>query len=398
VPERRDVAPPGVTWKLIASAAGALAVAAVLIMLIVWQGQPPGESQPSPPPTPPVEDVVSPPPRVVESEPQRPPLPALASLRLEQLPAGVQVLLDGVSIGTVGANGTLAYAGVTPGAHRLEFIVAGYERLTLERTFTAPQMLVLSKNDIVLKRLGTLDVVADAGAQVTVLQKGRTIQRTVGAAKLQIPEGTYDVRVSGAAGVPVTRTVSIASGATQSFDVRNIIVTAMERFDSAGWTRQETWFRRRGGGFSLYNHSNPVGRFTFTVRLDRDGNPFSTASRLKWVVGFIDNSTHVMMQLDEDSLYRLDIAGGTRQQERIPHRIPTSVPFVHFNVQISASWLIHQYSVDGTNWRMLDTWNRPTPATPEKGRRWPLDGRFGFYLPGDEEVSVSNFLYQPESR
>jgi hypothetical protein len=172
----------------------------------------------------------------------------------------------------------------------------------------------------------------------------------------------------------------------------------MERFDQAGWTRDESWYRRRGGGFSLYNQPNPEGRFTFTVRLDRDGNPFSTGSRLKWVVGFIDNSTHVMMQLDEDALYRIDLVGGTAQQARIPHRIPTNVQFVHLNVQISGPRLIHQYSVDGTNWQMIDSWSRTTPATPEKGRRAPLDGRFGLFLPGDEEVFVSNFLYYPEWR
>jgi hypothetical protein len=324
----------------------------------------------------------------------------LASLRLERLPAGVQVLLDGVSIGTVGADGTLAYAGVGSGAHKLEFVIAGYEPLTLERTFIAPGTLVLSTNDIVLKRLpGTLELVADPGTQTAILQKGRTIQRAAGAAKLRIPEGTYDVRISGPTGVPVTRTVSVGSGATQSLDVRNLVVTGMERFDLRGWTRIDTWFRRRGEGYSLYNHSNPEGRFTFTVRLDRDGNPFSTGSRLKWVVGYVDNRTHVMMQLDEDALYRVDTVDGLAQQARgIPHRIPTNVPFVHFTVQISGPRLIHQYSVDGTDWRMLDSWSRTPPSMPEKGRRGPLDGRFGFFLQGDEEVFVSNFFYYPESR
>jgi serine/threonine-protein kinase len=394
--EQHTAAPPRVTWKLIASAAGALAVAAVLIALIVRQGQPPVEPQPSSRPTPPAEET--PPPSPPEPKPPSP-VP-LASLRLERLPAGVQVLLDGVSIGTVGADGTLAYAGVGSGAHKLEFVIAGYEPLTLERTFIAPGTLVLSTNDIVLKRLpGTLELVADPGTQTAILQKGRTIQRAAGAAKLRIPEGTYDVRISGPTGVPVTRTVSVGSGATQSLDVRNLVVTGMERFDLRGWTRIDTWFRRRGEGYSLYNHSNPEGRFTFTVRLDRDGNPFSTGSRLKWVVGYVDNRTHVMMQLDEDALYRVDTVDGLAQQARgIPHRIPTNVPFVHFTVQISGPRLIHQYSVDGTDWRMLDSWSRTPPSMPEKGRRGPLDGRFGFFLQGDEEVFVSNFFYYPESR
>ena len=332
--EKRS-APPRVTWKLIASAAGAITVAAVLIALIVRQGNAPTEPEPSPP-VPQAEQTPPPSPPVVEPEPAPSPAPALATLRLERLPAGVQVLLDGVSIGTVGADGTLTYADVTPGAHKLELVMAGYQSLTIERTFTAPETVVLSANDVALTRLpGTLEVVAEPGTQITVLQKGRMIQRAAGASKLQIPEGTYDVRASGPAGVPVTRTVSVTSGATQSLDLRNIIVTGMERFDLMGWTRDENWFRRRGGGFSLYNQANAGGRFTFTVRLDRDGNPFSTGPRLKWVVGYVDNNTYVMMQLDEDALYRVDMVGGAPQQARIPHRIPTNVPFVHLNVRIS---------------------------------------------------------------
>jgi hypothetical protein len=115
-------------------------------------------------------------------------------------------------------------------------------------------------------------------------------------------------------------------------------------------------------------------------------------------VGYIDNNTHVMMQLDKDALYRVDMVGGVANQAKIPHRIPTSVPFVHLNVQISGPRLIHQYSVDGMNWQTLDTWSRTPPTLPEKGRRAPLDGRFGLFLPGDEEVFVSNLLHYPEAR
>jgi hypothetical protein len=54
--------------------------------------------------------------------------------------------------------------------------------------------------------------------------------------------------------------------------------------------------------------------------------------------------------------------------------------------------------VDGTNWLTLDSWSRTPRAMPEKERRAPLDGRFGLFLPGEEEVFVSNFLHYPEAR
>jgi hypothetical protein len=220
-----------------------------------------------------------------------------------------------------------------------------------------------------------------------------------GPSKISVPEGTYEIAATGQAGVPVTRTVSVAAGRSSPVDLRALVVTGMERFDLTNWTRAESWFTRKGGGFVLYSQPTPNGRFTFTVRLDRSGNPFSTGSRLKWAVAYLDNDTHVMMQLDRDALYRADVMNGVSQPVRIEHRIPTNVPFVHISAQVSGARLIHQFSVDGQSWQTLDTWNRTTASgAPERGRRTMLDGRFGFFLPGDEEVFVSNFLYYPESR
>jgi tetratricopeptide (TPR) repeat protein len=392
-------APRRSPWKLIAGATVAVLVVA-LVAVLSRRGPasgPPatGDDQPQPVAADPAPEVQQPPP--VTAPEQTPSAPALVALTLERLPAGLQVSIDGVSIGTVGANGQLSYPGVSPGPHKLSFVMAGYEPLTIERTFAGPETVALSLNDVPLKRIAAgLELMADAGTQITISQGGRMIQRVTGPSKLSIPEGTYNVEATGPAGVPVTRNVSITSGATQALDVRTIIVSGMELFDLSGWKRDENWFTRRGGGFALYSRSIGDSRYTFTVRLDRNGNPFSTASRLKWVVGYVDNNTHVMMQLDKDALYRLDVVGGTSQQVRVPHRIPTNVPFVHLNVQVSGARLIHQYSVDGSNWQQLDSWTR-TPSGPDGGRRTPLDGRFGFFLQGDEDVFVSNFLNHPET-
>jgi len=375
-------------WKLIAGATAAVLVVALVALLN-------RRSVDDPPPVSaaPLE-VQQPPPATTAEQP--PSAPALVALTFQRLPPGLQVSIDGASIGSVGADGQLSHPGVSPGPHKLSFVMAGYEPLTIEKTFTGPEAVALSVNDVPLKRIAAgLELMADAGTQITISQNGKMIQRVTGPSKLSIPAGTYNVEATGPAGVPITRDVSVSSGATQALDVRTIIVSGMELFDLSGWKRDENWFMRRGGGFALYSRSIADSRYTFTIRLDRNGNPFSTSSRLKWVVGYVDNNTHVMMQLDKDALYRLDVVGGASQQVRIPHRIPTNVPFVHLNVQVSGARLIHQYSVDGSNWQQLDSWTR-TPNGPEGGRRTPLDGRFGFFLQGDEEVFVSNFLNHPE--
>jgi hypothetical protein len=44
---------------------------------------------------------------------------------------------------------------------------------------------------------------------------------------------------------------------------------------------------------------------------------------------------------------------------------------------------------------VLDNWNRTSPGA---SRANLVDGRFGFYLPGDDEIRVSNFLFYPAAR
>ena len=102
-----------------------------------------------------------------------------------------------------------------------------------------------------------------------------------------------------------------------------------------------------------------------------------------------------MLQLDKDGFYRSELVAGNPVPGsvlRIEHRIPTNVPFVHLSTEISNSRVVQQYSLDGTTWRPLDTWERPASARPL------ANGRFGFFLPGTEELFVSNFSYQPPSR
>ena len=394
-PKHDAGAPRPLPWKLIAGAGAAATIVVVGVAVVLLRQ---GATTQSESPAPEAQQTAPPSPPTTPTPEPLPETPALVALTLEELPPGLHVSLDGASIGIVGEDGRLSYPGVTPGPHTLSFQMDGYEPLTIERTFSDAAVFTLSATDVPLKATsGSLELTADGGTRMTVSQNGRLVQRVTGSSKLSIPEGTYDIEATGPAGVAVKRSIAVTAGGKQTLDVRRMIVTGMEQFDLSAWKRDEDWFTRRGGGFALYNRPSTDGRFTFTVRLDRDGNPFSSGSRLKWVVGYVDNNTHVMLQLDKDAFYRADVVGGQSQPVRVAHRIPTNVPFVHLNVQLSGARLIHQYSVDGTNWQTLDSWTR-TPRPSEKPRRTPFDGRFGLFLAGDEEVFVSNFLHYPESR
>jgi hypothetical protein len=389
-------------WKPIAAAIAVIVAIGALVAIFVRPDtsttptQPPAQAaqvNPPPQPSPAVEPTPTPP--VPEASAPTPSTPSPASLVLQQLQNGAQVLLDGAAIGPVGQSGTLSYSGISPGPHTLTISVQGASPTTVTREFGAGQTVTLSSADLGIRRTdATIDLLADVDTQIVISQGGQALQQFSGSRKVPLPDGTYDISAKGPSGIPTSQTLTVAGGNSRTVNLRNI-AAGMEGFDLTAWTKSDNWYTRRGGAMVLYERRNSNGRFTFTIRLDQSGNPFSRGARLTWTVGFIDNNNYVMLQLDKDSFYRSELVAGNPvpgSVMRAAHRIPTNVPFVHLSTEISNSRVVQQYSLDGTTWRPLDSWERPASSRPL------ANGRFGFFLPGTEELFVSNFSYHPPSR
>jgi hypothetical protein len=300
-------------------------------------------------------------------------------------------------IGTVGTDGTLSYTGIAPGRHALQFAGRGYEPLTLSQDFASEQTLALSSAELKLVRSpATVDLRGDPGTEITIAQSGRTIQQVKAPARISLPEGKYDLTARGPVGVPTTRPLAVSADAPATIDIRNMIVSGMERFDPSGWMETDAWSTRRGGNFVLYNRSGSQGTISFTVRLDRNGNPFSSGSRLKWVVGYADSTNYIMLQLDKDTFYRSVVTNGTPQPPTTQeHRIPDNVPYVNLRVQLIGNRLVHEFATQANVWQVLDNWSTAGTGAPAASKREILDGQFGFFLPGAEEIAISNFRYYP---
>jgi serine/threonine-protein kinase len=328
-----------------------------------------------------------------DTNPQAP-----ATLTIRGLPPGTRVVLDNAPLGSAGADGTFTNSTIASGTHTMQLSARGYDAVTITRDFASGQSVALSIADIKLTRASaTLEIQADAGTDITLAQAGRTIQHQVGPGKVSIPEGAYDLVVKGPAGVESSSKVSATAGASTTIDVRTLIVSGMERFDMSGWMKQDAWFTRRGGNFVLYNRNARDGTISFTVRLDRNGNPFSSGSRMNWVVGFADSRNYVQLQLDKDDFYRTAIVDSVPQQAaKIAHRIPTNVPYVNLRAQMQGSRLVHEYSTQPNLWHDLDAWG--TGGVPTTRPRGLLDGQFGFFLPGTEELTISNFFFYPPTK
>ncbi len=72
------------------------------------------------------------------------PLPKLATLTLDHLPPNSQISLGDTPIGTVGPDGTLSYANVSPGTHSIVVAVPGYETERFDRKFSENETVHLS--------------------------------------------------------------------------------------------------------------------------------------------------------------------------------------------------------------------------------------------------------------
>jgi hypothetical protein len=318
------------------------------------------------------------------------PVERLAALVLDRMTPGTQVSVDDAVIGKVGSDGRLSHNGITPGRHTVLLTLPGYEPMRVPRDFPAGEPVNLSGLAL-LPSDGSLEIVADPTTNIAITRGGQVFRRVTGSAKLSLPAGSYSIAPEGSAGVSSSSTVTLAAGESKTVDLRSV-VTGPELFDAPQrWVKNDRWFIRRGGGFVLYNSPRPIGRFSFTTRLPR-GSRFGIIGGtppVRWVVGYTDPRNYVHLQIDDRSFSRYEVIDGKRQAEqRSPHNIPQNAQFVHVHIEVKANQIEHQVSHDGKDWRVLDTWTPPPRGSLE-------NGRFGFYLPGDDEIAISNFEFHP---
>jgi len=331
------------------------------------------------------------------------PLRKVSALALEHMPDGMQVSLDGDQIGVVGSNGTFSRANIVPGDHTLLLVRAGYHNISIRKTFQANNTLRLSTSDIDWKPTqSTLDVAVPANTSVTVMHENQTVGHLTASGKLSLDDGSYTVIVRSPNGSESTQTVALAAGETKLLDLGNLPGAnkhIMERW-SAEWTKQDQWYQRRGGGFVLYKVPHLAGTIIFTVKLHRGHNPFSSRPRLKWVVNYLDDKNYLLFQIDSKYFYRTEVVDGNKQDyPKIAHNIPGDAQFAHLNIQVSSQGLLHRYSLQDNSWTTLYDWDKSaaTPSlNPEKSRSF-TDGEFGFYLPGNDDVELSNFSFDFQS-
>jgi hypothetical protein len=152
----------------------------------------------------------------------------------------------------------------------------------------------------------------------------------------------------------------------------------MSKWDDPGaWKHEGESFTRKGGDFVLYGDVHTSGTFGFSAMLIK-------GKLLQWVLNFSDPKNYVLFQMDDDNFYRTVIRNGEKTDQIIVPDKGDKKSFRTIQIRVSATELVHQIKHD-ESWTVLDRWT-------QRGANLSL-GKFGFYIPGNDQVAVSSFAH-----
>jgi hypothetical protein len=301
----------------------------------------------------------------------------MASLTIQNGPPGATVLIDQAMAGTVQPDGTFSLATVAPGDHVIELRKERFTARQISRHFVAGTPLTLAGAEVAMEVApGELRVTfSPADAQVTLAKAGEAPARVSSGSTLSLAAGTYTLTARTTDSVVRTATVEITAGQSRSLDLP-LAPSGMSRWDDpAGWKQEEGSFVRKGGDFVLYGVSPTSGTFIFSAMLAK-------GHRLQWVLNYKDADNYDLFQIDENNFYRANIRNGEKSGEvKIPHKTEKK-SFRTLQIHVSSTEIVHLIKQDDA-WVVLDRWTQAGTNLSS--------GKFGFYLPGGDQVSLASF-------
>jgi len=306
------------------------------------------------------------------------PQPRLAAMTIQGGDPGTTVLVDQTLVGTIQPDGTLMVSTVNPGNHTVELRKERFKPRQFKKRFVEGETIFLAAADAALEaapaELKITFMPADAKVAIS---KGELPTMVSSGVPLNLAPGTYTLTARTADGFTRFSTFEVIAGQSKTLDL-SLAPNAMSKWDDPGaWKQEGVSFIRQGGGFVLYGVAPASGTFAFSAMLTK-------GHLLQWVLNYTDAKNYVLFQMDDTNFYRTVIRNGEKTNEI---KVPDKGDKKHFRVlriRVSPTELVHQIR-HGEVWTVLDRWREP-------GANLSL-GKFGFYLPGDDQVALSNFAH-----
>ena len=306
------------------------------------------------------------------------PQPRLASLTIQGGAPGTAVLVDQALVGTIQPDGTLSLSSVNPGDHIVELRNERFKPRQFKKHFDVGGTISLAAADAALEAaLGELKITfAPADAKVAIA-KGELLKMVSSGVPLSLAPGTYTLTARTAERFTRSSTLEVIAGQSKTLDL-SLAPSGMSKWDEPGaWKHERDSFIRKGGDFVLYGVVPTSGTFVFSAMLTK-------GHLLQWVLNYRDPKNYVLFQLDDNTFYRTVIRNGEKTDEiKVPDK-GEKKSFRTLQIRVSPSELVHQIK-HGDSVTVLDRWRQP-------GTNLNL-GKFGFYIPGNDEVALSSFAH-----
>ena len=306
------------------------------------------------------------------------PQPRLATLMIQGGAPGTTVLVDQTSVGTIQPDGTLSVSTINPGDHTLELRKERFKPRQVKKHFVAGGVTSLAAADTTLEpapaELKITFVPADARV---ALVKGDLLKTVSSGTPLNLAAGTYTLTARTTDGFTSSATLEITAGQSRTLDL-SFAPNGMSKWENPGaWQHEKDFFVRKGGNFVLYGVAPTSGTFVFSA--------MPAKGRLvQWVFNYTDSKNYVLFQVDENNFYRSVIRNGEKTDEIIvPHK-GDKKSFRALHIRVSPTEIVHQIK-QGETWKILDRWTQPGINLST--------GKFGFYIPGNDEVALSGFSH-----
>jgi hypothetical protein len=306
------------------------------------------------------------------------PQPRLASLTIQGGAPGTTVLVDQTPVGTIQPDGTLSVSSVNPGDHTVELRKERFKPRQFKKHFVVGATISLAAADAALEAVpGELKITfAPADATVAIV-KGDLLKMVSSGVPLNLAPGTYTLTARTAERFTRSSTLEVIAGQSRTLDL-SLAPSGMSKWDAPGaWKQEKDSFIRKGGDFVLYGVAPASGTFVLSA-MPAKGH------LLQWVLNYSDPKNYVLFQMDDDNFYRTVIRKGQKTDEiKVPDK-GDKKSFRTIQIRVSPTEIVHQIK-HGDRWTVLDRWTQPGANFSQ--------GKFGFYIPGNDQVALSNFAH-----
>jgi tetratricopeptide (TPR) repeat protein len=311
-------------------------------------------------------------------QPQPQPQSHSASLTIQGGTPGASVFVDQTPVGAVQPDGSLSVSAVPPGDHTVELRKDRFKPRQVKKHFVVGGTVSLAAADAALEAAPSeLKITFSPPDASVAIVKGDLLKMVTSGVPLNLPPGTYTLTARTAERITRTSTFEIVPGQSKTLDL-SLAPNGMSKWeDPAAWKNEKDSFVHKGGDFVLYGVAPASGTFVFSAMIAR-------GHFLQWVLNYTDPKNYVLFQMDDNNFYRTVIRNGEKASEFIVPDKSDKKSFRTLQIRVSPTELVHQIK-HGDRWTVLDRWTQP-------GINLSL-GKFGFYIPGSDQVALSSFAH-----